>query len=64
MKKGAQKILLMLCMGIVGMVTLVAVAAPPPAGNTDFANQNTEFLPGVPKAPSEPTTDLFDDQNG
>ncbi|MFA7285061.1 MAG: hypothetical protein WC004_04565, partial [Candidatus Absconditabacterales bacterium] len=64
MKKGMQKIFLILCMGITSMVTLVAFAGPPPAGNTDFANQNTEFLPGVPKAPSTPTTDLFDDQAG
>jgi hypothetical protein len=43
--KTFQKLFIALCFGVTSMFSFVAFAST----DTDFSNQNTEFLPGVPK---------------
>ncbi len=65
MKKILERGFLIVFVSILSMISLVTFASPPPPpGDTDFANQNTEFLPGVPKAPTTATTNLLDDSAG
>jgi hypothetical protein len=53
-------LLSMFIFGVFGL-TNTTLAQDPPLPETSFQNQNTDFLPAVPKIPDSDTTDLFDD---
>lgn len=61
-----QKLFLMLTLTLVGAFSFVALAQDPGATvkGTNFSEQNTKYLPGVPKAPTADKTNLTDDWSG